>query len=55
MGTLTEKQLDILNYIKHHVKTKGFQPSSREMAKHFKVSSPAIQHSLNAIEKKRLY
>ncbi len=44
MATLTKKQADILAYIREHVEDRGYAPSYREIAEHFKLSSPATIH-----------
>ncbi len=46
-----EKQQEILEYIKKHLRNKGFPPSIREICKAFKFSSPrAGQKYLEALE-----
>ena len=52
MNELTEKQEKLLTYIKLINKSKGFQPSVKELADYYGISTTAILHSLKWIEKK---
>ena len=50
---LTERQNDILCFIKHEVKTKGYPPSVREICKAVGLNSTSTVHShLTTLEKK---
>jgi len=50
---LTERQNDILCFIKHEVKTKGYPPSVREICKAVGLNSTSTVHShLSTLEKK---
>jgi repressor LexA len=42
---LTEKRMQILNYINDYVKSNGYPPSVREIAKHVNLSSASSVHS----------
>ena len=49
---LTAKQAAVLDYLKSFTRANGYQPSYREMAKHFGMSGPTgIVSHLRAIEK----
>ncbi len=53
MEKLTEKQAEILTFIKKFIVEHGFPPSVREICKGMNLSSPATAHShLNQLEKK---
>lgn len=45
MNELTEKQKDILKFIKKQVKSKGYPPSIREICKEVKLKSTSTVHS----------
>ena len=50
---LTETQKNVLRYIAKHISVLGYQPTYREIGKHFKWSSPcAARNHLVAMEKK---
>jgi repressor LexA len=50
---LTERQADVLAYIKQHIAAKHYQPSVREIGRHFGITSPngVICH-VKALERK---
>jgi repressor LexA len=53
VAALTERQADILAFIRTHKADKGFSPTSPEIAKHFGIAATsAVQKQLDAIEKK---
>jgi len=52
MKKLTELQNKILTHIKLSIKSRGFQPSIKEMADYFNVYPTAILNHLKLIEKK---
>ena len=45
MNKLTDKQLEVLIYIKEFISMKGFSPTVRELAELINVSSPATVHT----------
>ncbi len=50
---LTERQRDVLHYIKNHFDREGFAPTVREIAFHFGFASPlAVQTHLDALARK---
>ena len=52
-GKLTDKQREILNYIKESVRTRGFPPAVREICDAVGLSSTSSVHSqLSSLEKK---
>lgn len=52
MMGLTEKQQHIYEFIKDYVIMKGYAPSIRDIAKHFKMTPRGAQQHLIALEKK---
>ena len=50
----TQRQLEVWIYIKDRVQMTGVSPTTREIAKHFEVTSNAIARILNALQKKKL-
>lgn len=46
---LTKKQARVLNFLKSFYEEKGFAPSLKEIANHFKVSVPTAQDYLRAL------
>jgi repressor LexA len=50
---LTERQADVLAFIKQHIAAKHYQPSVREIGQHFGITSPngVICH-VKALERK---
>lgn len=53
MKSLTDKQKQILEYIKSSIRERGYPPSVREICKHFNIQSPqGAQRHLIALEKK---
>jgi len=54
MGSeLTERQRDLLDFLKGFVREKGFPPTLREMASHFGLKGPrGPQKTLNILERK---
>lgn len=50
---LTERQEDILSYIKESVEIRGFPPTFREIADHFNIGSTnAVSGHIMALENK---
>ncbi|HLD17807.1 MAG TPA: transcriptional repressor LexA [Patescibacteria group bacterium] len=41
---LTKKQMEILSYLRSSISDLGYAPTYREIAKHFRLSSPATVH-----------
>ena len=41
---LTRRQREVYQYLKEHIKSKGYAPSIAEIGKQFKLSSPATVH-----------
>ncbi len=53
MEKLTERQEDVLNYVKSFIVSHGYPPTVREIGKALNTSSPATVHAhLNNLEKK---
>lgn len=53
MRSLTDKQKQILDYIKSSIRERGYPPSVREICRHFNIQSPqGAQRHLIALEKK---
>lgn len=53
MAKLTKRQQDILNFIKHEVRTKGYPPSVREIGKAVGLASSSTVHGhLSRLESK---
>ena len=52
MKKLTKLQQNVLTYIKLTIKSKGFQPSLKEMAEYFGTYPAGILSHLKLIEKK---
>lgn len=44
-GKLTEKQLEVFNYIKEHIQDKGYPPTVREICKKTNLSSTSSVHA----------
>jgi repressor LexA len=52
---LTKRQQEIYQYLKAHIRSKGYAPSIMEIAKQFKLNSPATVHKhLAHLEEKGL-
>ena len=52
-NNLTDRQLEILDYIKHYLNTEGMPPTRAEIAEAFGFKSPnAVQDHLNALSAK---
>ena len=53
MVSLTKKQREILSFIENFIERKGYSPSYREIAAHFKLSSPStiFEHIKNLAAK----
>ena len=52
---LTRRQREIYQYLKEHIRDKGYAPSIAEIGKQFKLSSPATVHKhLSHLESKKL-
>src|SRR3989344_323686 len=52
MATLTKRQKQIYDFICSFSKKRGFSPTVREIAKHFRLSPPTIQeHKIKLVEK----
>ena len=52
MSALTQKQLDVLEFIAWFTKEKGYPPSIREIGTHFQIAPPSVLDHLRALEKK---
>lgn len=52
MHGLTEKQIQILQFIQTFSKEHSFAPSMREIGAHFKIAAPSVLEHLRAIERK---
>ena len=52
---LTKRQREIYEYLREHIRSKGYAPSIMEIGKQFQLSSPATVHKhLTHLEKKKL-
>ena len=52
-NALTNRQEDILNFIKDYIEFNGFPPTYREIGKHFDISSTfGVKRHLDALSKK---
>ncbi len=49
---LTQRQLEILNFLKDFARLHGFPPAIREIGEHFKIAPPSVLSHLKALEKK---
>ena len=55
-GKITQKQSEILEYMKNEILNRGFPPSVREIGEAVHLKSTSSVHShLETLEKKRLY
>lgn len=55
-GKITQKQSEILEYMKNEILNRGFPPSVREICEAVHLKSTSSVHShLETLEKKRLY
>lgn len=55
-GRITEKQQEILDYIKNEILNRGFPPAVREICEAVNLKSTSSVHShLEALEKKWIY
>lgn len=52
MKELTEKQQQIYEFIKDYITMKGYAPSIREIARHFKMTPRGAQQHIISLEKK---
>ncbi|MEJ5257570.1 MAG: transcriptional repressor LexA [Fervidobacterium sp.] len=52
MRNLTEKQQQIYEFIKDYITMKGYSPSVRDIARHFKMTPRGAQQHIIALEKK---
>jgi repressor LexA len=52
MEELTERQEEILNFLKAYVRDHGYPPTMREIGEHFGFTWPGARGHLRAIEKK---
>jgi repressor LexA len=52
MEPLTDRQNQIYQFVQQQIQSKGFPPTVREIAKHFRVFPKAIQDHLAALERK---
>jgi repressor LexA len=52
MKNLTERQQQIFEFIKNYITMKGYSPSVRDVARHFKMTPRGAQQHLIALEKK---
>lgn len=51
---LTKRQREVLDFIRHHVRDKGYAPSVGEIATYFAISSPSALMHLRALQKKKI-
>lgn len=52
---LTQRQLDVLNFIRQCIRERGYGPTVREIGSHFQIRSPnGVMCHLRALEKKGL-
>ena len=52
MRDLTERQSEVLAFIRQHLDRKGFPPSTREIAENFEINPTAATGHIAACEKK---
>lgn len=52
MKSLTEKQEEIIDYIKRFIESEGYPPSIAEIGDHFKITAASSYNHLLAIKKK---
>ncbi len=52
MNKLTQRQLEIYNFVKNYIILKGYPPSLREIASHFRITPRGAQINIRALEKK---
>ncbi|AMW32688.1 transcriptional repressor LexA [Fervidobacterium islandicum] len=52
MKELTERQQQVYEFIKEYITIKGFAPSIRDVARHFKMTPRGAQQHIIALEKK---
>ena len=52
MRDLTEKQINILNYIEQYIQEQGYPPTIREIGDQFSITAKGAYDHLKAIEKK---
>lgn len=52
MSALTERQLQILDFLRERVRVDGYPPSQRDIAAHFGFSQNAARDHLKALERK---
>ena len=51
---LTKRQREIYEYLRDHIRSRGYAPSIAEIGKQFHLSSPATVHKhVSHLEKKR--
>lgn len=51
-GELTERQAEVLGYIKRYIKTYGYAPTMRGIAERFDIGINAVAGHLRALEAK---
>ena len=50
---LTQRQFEVLNFIRHLIRSRGYGPTVREIGTHFRIRSPnGVMCHLRALEKK---
>jgi len=52
MENLTDKQAQVLGFLKEHARQEGYPPTMREIGEHFGFSFPAAKGHLQALERK---
>lgn len=52
MPTLTQKQAELLQFIKNSIAEDGFSPTKQEMAEYFEILPNAINGRISGLEKK---
>lgn len=52
MKELTDRQHEILSYIKSTIEANGYSPSYREIGDHFKINEAAVHDHIHALAAK---
>lgn len=55
MQVLTDRQQEVLSFLEHHIDTKGYAPSRREIADHIGVTSSNAAHQILQILDRKGY
>jgi len=51
-GTLTDRQIEILEFVRGFISENGYSPSIREISNNFNITPKGAQEHIIAIEKK---